>query len=194
MIDFIHIPKAGGSSMRSLFVSLPNARVITHNTRDPNYVFYKDACKKDTSFSFCFVRNPWDRLVSSFFYLKKGGGRGIGSSDHEDFKKYFGEFKNFKDMIRNWDDSFFNQIHFRPQYQWVGDDNKVMVDFVGRFENLQEDFNVICNKIGIPQRRLPHTNKSTHKRYADYYDEETRGIVAKKYAKDIEYFKYKFTN
>jgi len=181
---FIHIPKTGGLSLKTEFLdrqNLPN-EVYGRHKRPASY--YKN---NKNHFKFTFVRNPWDRFVSCYFYFKKYGRR-------RGFDKLTGEiinrYSNFNEFCLGLNEALPNikSWHFKQMSFWIDSP----IDFIGRFENFQEDFNTICDKIGIPQRALPHKNKSKHKHYTEYYDDETREIVAEKYAQDIEYFGYKF--
>ena len=164
-----------------------------HGLRQKTFKYFKDSPEREASqFSFAFVRNPWDRLVSAYNYLSTGGS---SSKDSKDYKRLFSTYKNFKSMILNWHESYFDQIHFKPQWEWICDDNKnVIVDFVGRYENLQQDYNTVCDNIMIPRHRLPHKNRNNHKHYTTYYDDESQEIVATWYKIDIELFGYKFNN
>jgi hypothetical protein len=73
----------------------------------------------------------------------------------------------------------------------VDESGNLLVNFVGKFENLDEDFQSICRKVGI-SASLPHVNKSKRTCYQDYYDPETRDLTARLYAEDIERFGYAF--
>lgn len=128
-------------------------------------------------FKFCFVRNPWDRIVSFYFFKKDGLATVKIPKDMS--------FKQFVNLVITE-----HKITMPDQYGHIeGFDN---FSFIGRFENLQQDFNFVCDKIGIQRQQLLHDNKTKHKHYTEYYDDETREIVAEKYARDIEYFGYKF--
>lgn len=127
--------------------------------------------KKDDYFKFSFTRNPWDRLVSAWKYLRR--------TTCKQAKCAFEEF--IKNHLAVWSGIEMNTIDFSHG-----------CDFIGKFENLQEDFDFICKKIGEPKKKLGHFNKTKHENYKSYYNGETREIIAQKYAKDIEYFGYKF--
>ena len=183
---FIHITKTGGTSIQKLF----QGKLKTHKFAK-NYKKLIGDEKWNNYFKFAFVRNPWDKMVSQYFFIQK---------------KHKGNYElTFREFILGFE-SFcqgngFSQgngedisVEFNPvQLPWIlDDDGNCLVDFIGKFENFQKDFDLVCDKIGVPQRQLPHKNKSKHKNYTEYYDEETRAIVAKQFAKDIEYFDYKF--
>ena len=175
---FIHIPKAGGSSIGNIIkkhnedLDIGLHKCVSYYSKE-----YRDSC-----FVFSFTRNPYDRLLSAHQYLTGGYGN---SGDRKFEKTLSSDFKHFvKHQLKN----IMNWLHFRPMKFWLNDD----IDFIGRMENYEHDFSVVCDKIKIPQQQLPHKNKTKHKHYTEYYDDETRSIVAEKYAKDIEYFGYKF--
>ena len=67
------------------------------------------------------------------------------------------------------------------------------MDFVGRYERLQEDFDEACRRIGIPPRKLPEKRKAKDRgAYREYYDDETAEMVARHFRRDIEEFGYRF--
>ena len=184
---FVHITKCGGTSVENALEKyggeyLWNRDEMTnenHQYIHPKHVLaekYSLTKYWKNSFKFTFVRNPWSREISAYFYRKR----------MTDFRGTFEEHLASTNFI-------VNPLHHGNQYNWlVSHNGKMELDFIGKFENFQQDFNTICDKIGIPHQELPHDNKTKHKHYTEYYDDETREIVAEKYAKDIEYFGYKF--
>jgi chondroitin 4-sulfotransferase 11 len=182
---FIHIPKSGGNSIKAAL----GIRIFPGN----HSKIHQKSAKYMDYFKFAFVRNPWDRLVSGYTYLKAGGISQLNpnkNADNQLCKKINTYFPTIGEFIRH--SKWWNWKHFQSQYSYISIDGTPVMDFIGKVENLQQDFNTICDKIGIPQQQLSHTNKSKHKHYTEYYDDETREIVAEKYAKDIEYFGYRF--
>ena len=125
--------------------------------------------------------------ISKYYYFKKYGQK-LGNDLHSG--EIVNRFDSFREFVIKYESVFdeFKSMHWQNQINW----NVDRLDFMGRFENLQEDFNIVCDKIGIPRKQLPHKNSTKHKHYTEYYDDETKQIVAKTYAKDIEYFGYKF--
>jgi len=64
-------------------------------------------------------------------------------------------------------------------------------DFIGRYERLHQDFQTVCDRIGI-EGSLPHVNGSRHEHYTEYYDDKSRAFVAERCLRDIERFGYRF--
>jgi len=67
----------------------------------------------------------------------------------------------------------------------------VIVDAIGRLETIQDDFQEICDMLGI-EATLPHENASSHGDYREYYSESTRSLVREHFEEDIERFGYDF--
>lgn len=192
---FFHIPKCAGTSVAN---SLFGNRAGAHNDVW-TYMMTFSPYEFSHYFKFTFVRNPWDRLVSSFNYLKSGAS-GF-ESDVKWADEHFKPYDDFSSFVRNGLESehILNHTHFVPQHKFICFNDRIMVDFIGRFESLEEDYNYISHKIGV-SAKLQHMNRTnsagstTHKDYKDYYDSETVEIVRRVYQKDITLFGYQFDN
>ena len=147
-------------------------------------------------FSFTFVRNPFAKMVSMYC------NRTQNLHDHVINKMTFREFiKNVHESghdnrgARNQLDWFATPIWTwdleRKKYIDKPDIKEFLVDHVGRFENIKLEWKYICSKMNA-KIELPHINKSIHRDYRSYYDDETMTIVYNSFERDINYFKYSF--
>lgn len=182
---FVHIPKVAGSSVKgSLF---PGQHGPGHRLAMDYYL--EDPAKFSRYFVFGFVRNPYDRLVSAYFYLM-GGGKGPADARFRD--NHLLQYRDFGDFVRNGlnKPEVAQWWHFRPQYLYlVNFKGEVIVDYIGRFENIRNDFAEICKRLGV-KAELPHSNKSDRSSYAQYFDPELQEIAYQFYQRDFEILGY----
>ena len=178
---FIHINKTAGMSIEKALGLNEKQHFTAIEFRQ------KIGAKKwERVFKFSIVRNPWDKVVSQYFHRLKTNQIGLG--DYRiDFKEWV-KLTYGEQNPKYYDDP----KYFMPQLNWLTDNNgKLMVDFIGRFENLENDFRFICSKLSV-STDLPLINKSEHKEFQFYYDDETREIVRRWFWKDIDLFDYSF--
>lgn len=205
---YFAIPKVANSSMKKVCADLLNIDVPSgakissvFNERDFPFVRKNEIVNYKDYFKFCFIRNPWDRLVSC--YLNKIRSDNNLNSEvfvqgvHKGFLKY-GVFRagisfaEFAKAITNIPDPIAER-HFRSQYTFITDEEgKILVNFIGKFECLNEDFLRLCEQTGIPKQTVPHLLKTDRKSYQEYYTNEIKDIVWERYSKDIEMFGYEF--
>lgn len=189
---FVHVPKCAGISISvSLFGNQGGAHL-----RIPHYQLIFSKREFEAYFKFTFVRNPWDRLVSAFLFLKKGGANRTDKLWAEEHLSRFGDFHTF---VTDWvDQKNVNMMkHFVPQHKFICEPRSEIpsVDFIGRFERLHEDFSHIQIKLRS-KSDLQYLNRTegSKKDYRDYYTDATRKIVADVYQEDIRIFGYDFNN
>ena len=103
--------------------------------------------------------------------------------------KAFLTTSNFSDFIRS--DFLDLAQDAKPQAHQLTDNGKLLVDFVGQFENLSNDWKQICAQVGI-QADLGHENQSNrrHQDYRDYWSKDDEQFVVDKYKLDFDLFGY----
>lgn len=197
-IVFIAVPKTASVAIRDSleeYIETPasmdyNSPFYLHNTaKSLKQYFIKNKWNWDEYFKFAFVRNPWDRVVSAYNYrmqyLKKDGDYNRKFKDH---CVYINKLGNFDKIVESHLD-----LIIEPQLNWILDDNKQnLLNYIGRYENLQQDFDIICEKVHIPKRTLRHMNGNVHKNYSKWYNQKSLKIVQEKFKEEIEMFNYKF--
>lgn len=167
---FVHIPKTAGQSVESVFLKDLG---LTWKTRDPlllrkninpeishqalAHLYAHEYCQYhfisrelfDEYFKFSFVRNPWARTYSFYKFLNA--------------YPYYLSFEDF--VLEELPKMMESDPFVRPQYEYLYHNGNCQVDFIGRFENLKEDFSRIAKKLGLSTTKLPHRNKSKNRTF-----------------------------
>lgn len=138
----------------------------------------------DTYFKFSVVRNPFDRLVSRFFFEKKKKNIDIDNFSSNELRQ------SFSDLVQN--------NHF-SQLESITINNNIVMDFLIRYENLQQDVETVCSKIGVEFKRqnLPHFKGGIRLKSVKFSDLYTKDLIEElkvKYADELAVLSYSYPN
>lgn len=134
----------------------------------------------DAYFKFSFVRNPFDRFVSYCAFMTRQHGA-FDRDPQGTMRKILFEMRPL------------DHVHFQPQYTLLVDDaGNLEMDMIGRVEAMQDSYDAVCARIGIPSRALDRVNSSRRGDYRQYYDQALIDGVADLYRRDLELFDYTF--
>ena len=190
---FVHIPKTAGNSIQSVLRDYSEDELVAlrkeqdgierFGLRNPNYKVrkhsklseYREALGDEqfhNLYKFTCIRNPWDRMVSYYF---------TPTQSPETWSR-----KKFRETI-------FKALSV-ADYLRLNDEKDPFgnVDYVMRFENLAEDFRMVCSHLDVSPPSLPQLNRSNRAHYSKYYDGELREIVRARFGAEIERFGYTF--
>ncbi len=225
---FIHIPKCAGTSVEKTLLSgdsesryKENEALLLKNKnpfKGPPSLHHLSAlqyCNKghiseeqwESSYKFTFVRNPLSRIVSAYNYRGIAIRARIAGKKSWTFKEFLFEYFPTR-LEENYLFGHDNWTHVQPMWTFTHDcaGKKNLMDFVGRLENIKEDFAKVISTLKYPlDTELAHSNPSplrepmsgklvsdtkTRFHWAEYYDSSTLDFVRKLYQKDFELFDY----
>ena len=199
---FVHIPKAGGTSIENLL--WPNTSTRTESDLwmgfvRPYYNKYQTGGLQhllakqihyevgNTIFKeyykFAVVRNPWSKLVSQFVYM----------SMREDLRDFINmksdtTFIEYLELILKKE-----HVQWKPQEDFILDHNgEMLIDDFFKLEYIKENYSKLSEKIGTDFSLLSHTNKGHYSSFKDFYNQESIELVSEIYKNDINYFNYTY--
>jgi hypothetical protein len=202
---FIHIQKTAGNSIRrALEDAIPDVDDFL-GTHDPASAArrYLGAEAYQSFFTAAFVRNPWDRLVSWYTMIRQGGSkpwpwsRPIIEPEPRLWRYVQETSSSFDEFVHRCtaeiDDVDGTKSFCWNQVDYLSDESgRLIVDFIGRYENLAADTARLFERLAVDPPRVPHLNPSKHRHYSAYYSAETAEVVRARFRRDIEAFGYEF--
>ena len=180
-VIFVHVPKTGGNSIKKMLTKKtldhdPNEKDIGHNTMQKIIDYYPEYSEFRKVFV---VRNPYDRIISFYFYTKKGHKHNSNVFNRDEFLNFlYVEKKNY----------------LKTQTERVSVNGKIDTTFMIRFETFEEDVRRVFRDLGIDIKEIPKLNTTDHEHYSRYLDPELREIITAKFQEDLDNFGYEFKN
>jgi hypothetical protein len=184
---FLHVPKTGGTAIKRLLginqLNSENPALIP-SPQHLTCALLRAAIgpeKYDSYFKFTFVRNPWSRLVSDYFW-RQGGSRRRMDMTFSEFTAYVA------DLVRT--GRFYDQRfddHFIPQVKYTRD-----VDRIYRFEAFADGVKSAARLLGVEIEEVPEKRTRPYDNYWEFYDAASKARVEAVYREDIDAFGYEF--
>lgn len=206
---FIHIPKCAGSSIKDHFF-----KGVATNWRKPNYEVLYGWCPRrkihlqhatakqlleeglvseenwQEYFKFTIVRNPWDRAYSDYLWIMED------SKIKGSFKQYIEANGAFQEVFTNRETKMYRGDHKIPQLGFFDLNGELALDFVCRFEHLQEDMLTINSRLGLNSGFSQHSKQNLIRKrhYSLFYGKSERQLIENYYSDDIKMLGYDFEN
>lgn len=189
---FFHVPKTGGVAIGTLLHKVEEVETPPHIEYDTIHEKYSQDIL-DRSIKCAFVRNPFDRFVSAYHYLYQQDENHKYWIFDRPVSSIVQKYHTFNDFCRIFNDThdINTYCHFIPMEKYLCKDDKIMMDFIGRFERIEEDYRAMKKIIGIHAPKLEKRNVSIHGPWQEYYkDSFAFDLVRRWYRKDFEIFNY----
>lgn len=184
---FVHIPKTGGTAVRGLLDIRKFVDEDSNTMPSPQHYtcdllrYFLGTKKYSEYYKFVFVRNPWSRLASEYFWRSNF----LKLPNTQPFNEFI-RMAAFK--VKNgqyYEDPF--DDHFIPQSDFVLD-----VDDVYRFEEFEKSVRTVAKILNVELGSINKKQVKPHDNYWNYYDDQTKSIIAEIYAVEIERFGFQF--
>jgi len=189
---FIAVPKTGTTSIQAFLSMYCDEYDIPYIKTTEKNKPLDDIAGKHVSFAAIqhsydlrnvqtigFVRNPWDKVVSWYTYLKCNKSSIYALTPEITFEDFVSQAPKF---VFTESSTFLKSTH-----------GQLNIDFIGRFETIEEDFKRMCSQLNIEWSPLPKLNESNNRiHYSKFYNEKTKKIVEDYFPVDIKTFNYTF--
>lgn len=207
---FVHMPKTGGNSIQNVLRKYSEDAVTSFHPRQDGYerfdvqsefsttkhsklYEYKELLPREiysSLYKFAAIRNPWDRVVSRYFFKLSCNSFSQGMSLGDFAEPVFKRDEFIRSVLQT---PLLENYLFGSSIEGDVDFlNDTDIDYIIKMEAMQVGFDEVCATLGIAKEMLPTVNKSNRRDYHLYYDEELIEIVRQRFANEIDYFHYEY--